>query len=774
MVSIFFIIASVLIFQSDNISTKPVGWEESFTVSTYGMTTKNIHVAGEGNFIAVVYEAVTGNKEGIYISISFNGGLDFIKPVRIAESDPKVENKPHVAVSGKSLITVAWQDFVEKYSANRIFLSTSQNLGASWSEVKNVTFGYEIEMLPMVHYDDKNRLHIFYHGFKDNLFNLYHAYDTGKEGFKTTGALITLKEQMKGAFFPAVYFKEKKIFVVWQGRGSDLTDQLYFISSGNYGSSWSNAEQITATKGSNIAPSIMMKDDTLYVAYQNNDEKTWGIKMLAGKNYGRNWEDNVIRVSDTNVNCYSPHIVGADKEIAVVWYDLREREPHVFLRRYSLIDGSLTETVKLSERKYSARNPNIVFSDNKIVVIWEEQGKVLAKYNDVVVRPPRVFSRTHPENIWTRRSRAVIEWETPKDESGIAGYLVAVNKLADFNPPDIVRTKATSTRKVLTEMEDGVTYFHIRTVDGAGNLSRTVHYKIQVSSNPPPMPLVISPTHKENVETDSNAPIFRWAVDDVDRLKGFYYSVKQGGIGDLNKFTPSFELRLKDLEMGGYFFSISSVDKTNQVGPPATYYFIVGKADKIDIDKIKNIAKGVSPAIKKLTAKRPGVSIILPFETKASYNGDDFTASIAVKNLEPQEIVGFSVYSGTKKLPVSKEVSTTSQSISISGLDSGPYYIGVRCQYYKIVKGKKQYYWTGPVYRSFNVELPYVFNPFEYYINMLVKKLTEKVLYVSAMVLLLLVLTGLIGFGNKLVFYLRLFQFKCVSMFRVILNREYI
>ena len=452
----------------------------------------------------------------------------------------------------------------------------------------------------------------------------------------------------------------------------------------------------------------------------------------------------------------------------MAWYDKREKNTNIYLRKYSLSDGSLSEEIRLSEHKRGSEDPSLAFSGGRVIAFWEEAGRVMAKYNDITVSAPEVFSRTHSEDAWSRRSTAVIEWKRPKDESGIAGYLVSVNDLPDFTPPDIVRIKPTTTKRVLPELSDGKTYFHIRAVDGAGNVSRTVHYKIKVSSNPPPMPLVVSPTHKEGAETESDSPVFRWAVDDPDRLKGFYYSVTKGGISDPEKFTSSFELKLKDLQQGGYFFTISSIDKTNQIGPPATYYFIVGRAEKIDVEKIKKIARGKPLRQRKKRLREPSVHIAFPFPAGKAFAEDAFIAAIKIKKTQREYVEGFSVYSGKTKMDIPQKVNTSSYTIPFRNLKDGSYYIGVRCRYSRIEGGRKAYYWTKPVYASFTIVLPPEVNPFEFYISDLLKKFTGRFVLTSVLIMLLLGMTVILGFGTRFVFYMRLFQFKCITVFRLI------
>ncbi len=767
----FFIVMAALFFRGGELETSPVGWEKTFLVSSYQITARNVNVTSKGNFILAVYEARRDNVSGLYTSMSFNGGDSFLPPVRVAATDYNIEKKPCAAVSGSGKIAVTWHDYVERDSANRIFLATSDDMGATWSRPVQVPFGQEMEILPMVYYDDRDRLHLFYHGLKEGNFNLYHSVAGNENVFKTSDSLINLKERMKGAFFPAICFSGSNIFIVWQVRGTDFRDDLYFIKSSNYGMTWGWADKIIKSPGSNIAPSIVLYKETLYVAYQNNDEKAWSIKLIAGKDFGKKWDDQKpLLISSTPANCYSPKIARSGNKLYIAWYDEREKLAQIYSRNLNLSDGALSAEVKLSQRDIPSINPLLVYSGKKIVALWEEKGRVMAKYSDEDVPSPVVYSRSNPENSWSRSSSAVIEWKQPQDESGIAGFVTVVNKLPEFNPPDIVNTKSNASRKVLANLEDGVNYFHIKTIDGAGNTSRTVHYKIQVSSTPPPMPLVFSPTHKEGVDTASASPVFRWAVDDTDRVKGFYYGVAKDGIATPDIYTSSFELKFDDMEEGGYFFSISSVDKTNQIGPPATYYFIVGHAEQIDIEKIKNIAKQSIIQQKRVIVAQPVVNIIFPFNTSDFFTASSFTARIKVANIPAEHIAGFAFVNGTTAQAIPERVGITEPLIHLANLADGEYYLGVKCRYFREVRGKLKYFWTKPVYRSFRIELPSERDPFEYIIADLLEKISRKSLLLSLMVLFATGITMVFGFGSRVVFYTRLMQFKFITIFRIMIG----
>jgi hypothetical protein len=764
-----FLLVAVLFFSSDRVATRTVGWEKTQLVSSYRINAMNVSVASRGNFIVAAYEASGEGGSGIYVSISFNGGSSFIPPALIARSVSTSEKKPSVAIAASGALAVAWHDYVSAETANRIFIAFSPDMGATWQTPSRLNLGMVMEIIPRVYYDDKDRLHLFYHGLSSGNFNLHHSMVASGGLAETTGSLVNLRDYMKGAFFPAINFSGSTIFVVLQARGREFKDDLFFIMSSNYGRSWSRMKKITSGVGGNVSPSLVRHRDNLYVAYQNNDERAWSIKLLTGKKLGSEWDERPLTVSDTPANCYNPRLVEMDNELYISWHDERERISQIYSRVFKPSDGPGPGSEAVRENN-PARYTSLLQSGGKVIAFWEESGRVLAKYTDEFVHPPVVYSATHPEDRWSRNSTAVIEWTPPEDESGIAGYVTVVNRLPDFNPPDIVNTKSNATRKVLTDLEDGVNYFHIRAIDGAGNVSRTVHYPLRVSSNPPPMPLVFSPTHKEGVDTQSSSPVFRWAVDDAERLKGFYYTVSRGGIAAPDQFTTAFEARFDDMEQGGYFFSVSSVDKTNQVSPMASYYFIVGRAEKIDIDKIKAIARQSTIPEKRIVLTEPRLEILFPFNAAEPYTAAAFSVRIRVSHIPMNQVEGFSVFRGDVKGPVPETVAFAGPEIPVADLADGSYYLGVRCRYFRMVDGRKKYFWSRPAYASFMVSLPGDADPFQHFITAFLRKVAGNAWQVSVMVLALSLITLVFGFGARVAFYARLVRFKFVTLFRVIVG----
>ncbi|HDP80719.1 MAG TPA: exo-alpha-sialidase, partial [Spirochaetes bacterium] len=634
---------------TSRVSTLTVGWEKDIAVSPAGVDAGHVHVASRGNLIAMTYEGDEQGQKKIYVSLSFNGGKSFLDPVIIAEVGRSIDHLPRVAVSANGHVAVVWQNLVKEESNSRVYYAVSTDMGATWTSPVRLFLNTTIEMLPQALYDDRNRLHLFFHGHREGAFNLFHCRSDDEKTFGKPYPLVNMGN-LRGAFFPAIYSSGSDMYLVWQGKGDlqgVLSDDLYAMVSGNYGKSWSNPRRITVSRANDAAPSIAIFRDTIYCVYQNNDDNSWSIKMLRGYNRGVRWDEVPTVVSDTNANCYAPSIVrGRDDELVVLWYDTRDVEPGIMARKYLAAEGRFSPVAKLSREKTPARSPVGVTAMGRVIALWQEGRRIIAKYSDIHVDPPVVYSRTHPEDRWSKLPDAQIEWRPPADESGVAGYAVFVNRDPEFIP-SVQNLDGNVRAYRVPSLEDGITYFHIRAVDGAGNYSRPLHYKLQVSRTPLPMPVVISPTHPEATAVNQRRSVVRWSIGQKERLKGFVYGIGRGTVVRPDNFTTGFETVFDNLEDGRYFISVAAIDRVNTPGRVATYEIIVNKAEPVDKSLYDRIAKGLflPPGKEAGTAlpAAPMVGVEFPFDPKKPYGQSAFTALLVPRNMNRNAIDGYSV-----------------------------------------------------------------------------------------------------------------------------------
>ena len=760
-VFIIFSIISTALMISEDVKTDPVGWEKKKYLSQRGITAKNIHVDRKGNLIGVVFEGVARENTGIYVSFSFDGGTSFINPVKIEEFKYVISNNPRIAISTKGQIYVSWHVLSEDESHSSIYYASSEDMGATWSDPKNISFGMQMEILPEPAFDNRDRLHLFFTSYSGGSFNLFHTMKREEKNFDEPEPVLNIKGNIRGAFFPAIKFVGNNVFVVCQGKEETYTDHLYFVRSDDYGRNWSRVDKITSGKYNNQAPAIEVYDDIIYLAFMNNSNRNWSINLMRGYNYGVRWDVTPLRISTTNANCFSPDITNApDGELLITWHDLREKKSRIFYRKFSIKNKELLPEEKLSTRDGTGRNPICINTARKLSVLWEESGRIVINHTDNYVLPPAVYSSTHPEDKWSRDNAALIRWKRPSDQSGIAGYAT----LTDKNPytnPSIQNQKSDTSSILITGLDDGVTYFHIRSIDGAGNMSRTVHYKLQVSSNPLAMPVVVSTTHPENETSTLSDAVFRWAVNDSRRLKGFLYSISKDTARKPAKFIQDFEIKFDDLESGVYFFNIAAVSKTNQVSRVATYSFIVGQG-KLDFEYLKDLAKedyGYREPKAKIIAL-PGLDITFPFGKAGKYNKGDFTVLLRPLHIAPEKVSGYSVVIGNAKTVPHDKINLKSGILNIAGLTDGGYTLGVKCRYFKTVNGRKKYYWTRPVYKSFTIAIDKGIFPFEKIYAMIMERFRSNPFTFMAVILLFSVTVVYRGFGRRIGFYLKMINYR--------------
>ncbi|MBN2401537.1 MAG: exo-alpha-sialidase [Spirochaetes bacterium] len=769
----------IMIFDNSRVSTLPVGWEKKYYITPYDLNVKNIKLDRRGSIIAVVYEGEKNKSSGIYISLSFDDGAKFLQPVKIAEISSKTDSYPDVSVSRNGHIAAVWQKLTEADPNSRIYYAVSADMGATWNEPARFNSPTEMELLPKAFYDERNRLHIFYTAYKESGFNLFHVVSEDEKSFSSPESLVEISADLRGAFFPAIRMDGNDIYIVWQGKeksGETISDNLYFIKSSNSGRSWTSKRLITKSVTKDSSPFISSYNNDIYLVYQNNEAKNWAIKLIRGTERGNNWSEPAI-VSTTNADCYSPLIVRSeDGNLFVIWYDLRNKMPGIFARKLPPQMQNPPAEVMLSRTGVSAKKPLAVSLGRKVMVLWEEAGRVTAKNTDVHVDPPVVYSPTHPENVWSKASRAIIKWTPPADESGISGYAVFFKRSEDYNLPDIdpaiANLEGNVTEYRTPEISDGISYFYIRAVDGAGNYSRTIRYKIQVSKNPPSMPIVKSITHPEGKAAESVNAAFNWSVADAAALKGFLYGISKNTIIAPDKFTTEREAKFNNLSEGRHFFSLRSVTKTNVLSPVAYYEIIVGRAEKLDPEQFRKIAQGIieekPQIIRPVKLKIPLIEIKFPFDITKDFDNTSFNAEITGINFDNKEIIGYSFYVGKEEKQPLDRINLKGNIINISGLQGGEYFLSVKCRYAQYKNRKKIYLWTEPVISQFKVAIPVQESPVIAFLKMIINRLAVSIPASAAMIVIILsVMT--IGFGAKVSFYSKLFRLKLSNVFRIFL-----
>jgi hypothetical protein len=761
----------------------PVGWERSFNLTPAGYDVRDFSLCTSGLFVGGVVEADSAEGRGIFSAVSVDGGVNFSPFTKVillpsSKTEVRAKSNPFASVSGDGVFSVVWQEYDEDASIYSISLCSSRDYGATWNPPVRLNFGTGMDFMPRIYYDDRRRLHLYYLAPDKTGFNLYHVMSEDAATFGSPQRVAKLASSMKGAFFPSIIYDGEDVYAAWQARGLEndkLTDDIYFSTSSNYGSSWSSPRRISTGTAFNAAPCLLKNKGRLVCVYENNERKNWEIRFLMSLDKGDTWDQSAMTVSMTNANCYAPSAVLTDSdEVAFFWYDNREGVNRVFTRRYGLNDNRFSKELALSEGAAGARFPVCYLSSRRIVALWDQGGRIRGKFSDSSAAAPKLYSSTHPEGVWTKNTEAIIEWQTPFDESGVAGYASILSKDPDTNPT-VQNLNANTRMERIRSIGDGVTWYHIRTIDGAGNYSRTLHYPLRVSRTPLFMPIVESSTHPEGKSVQSNAPVLSWQITDLDRVKGFYYSLTRDYPARPSVFTESLSASFQGLEEGRYFFRIQAVDMTNTPGRATDYEIIVGKAEAYDPSKKKindkdDILKGTEDKTEKRPAYvwQPPYCVIEYPAAKASFSQNSLVSLVKGK-------AGRNVHFDSFEYELSKDGAKISKGSSGSGrivlneLADGTYTLSVRGRYSLMVNGRLTKGSTRQESVAFTVSVPPVETPIAAFTRTLSDK-TQR--YIFPLSLLLFAGgTSLVFRGNiRLLYLLRATVYRLSTRLRLVLS----
>jgi hypothetical protein len=117
------------------------------------------------------------------------------------------------------------------------------------------------------------------------------------------------------------------------------------------------------------------------------------------------------------------------------------------------------------------------------------------------------------ESAWYAAASATFTWSAEGGGSGVAGYSWSLDHSGATVPDTTV--DGTSPAKSYGGLADGVWYFHVRAVDGAGLWSSASHRRIQIDSEAPAMTSLTSTSHPDETDWCRGSEVrLSWAGSD--------------------------------------------------------------------------------------------------------------------------------------------------------------------------------------------------------------------------------------------------------------------
>ncbi len=156
---------------------------------------------------------------------------------------------------------------------------------------------------------------------------------------------------------------------------------------------------------------------------------------------------------------------------------------------------------------------DITLADGGDLGLWNTP---ISQANDLidanVPTDPTPTSSSHAVSVWDDDNTIDIQISGASDSgSGVDGFEIEWDQSATWTPSETKEQEETWSGATFTATSDGDWYFHIATVDNAGNWTSTEHLgPFQIDTAPPSVPTGLSPASGST--TSDTSPILSWSA----------------------------------------------------------------------------------------------------------------------------------------------------------------------------------------------------------------------------------------------------------------------
>jgi hypothetical protein len=258
------------------------------------------------------------------------------------------------------------------------------------------------------------------------------------------------------------------------------------------------------------------------------------------------------------------------------------------------VDGDLSSSVQISGAVDTATvgvyalvysnsdNAQNSASTTRVVTVIDNATSSATTTSDTVppLGPTLITSSTHTEGATTTTKDVDLSWNSGSDETALLGYSYLFDHEATTTPDGISEGLANGTT---TTLAPGTWYFHIMSLDVAGNNSTPIHFgPIIIESDgsssgpdttaPTGLTLVTSPSHALSTTTSTSTVTMNWDTATDTSLVSYSYifdheaSTTPDVLPEVNDTTVT-----TSLTNGTWYFHVRATDSAGNGGDTVHY-----------------------------------------------------------------------------------------------------------------------------------------------------------------------------------------------------------
>jgi hypothetical protein len=222
---------------------------------------------------------------------------------------------------------------------------TSSNNGQNWTDYNQLTFSSGDDVSPAVMQAQNGTIWVVWEAYRLGNYDIYYKTYNGS-AWSQDRRLTTDPHQDK---VPAVtQAKDGKIWILWSSDRMGGNYQLYYKT--YLGNSWSAEVALTNDGNVNMDPMMFqMRNGTIWVVWSSNSgspSATDDIYYITSNNNGTTWTSPIQFTTDINEDSWPTAIQSTQREIWIVWTSDRSVESmswDIWYRKTIVLEGDVTE-----------------------------------------------------------------------------------------------------------------------------------------------------------------------------------------------------------------------------------------------------------------------------------------------------------------------------------------------------------------------------------------------------------------------------------------------
>lgn len=323
-------------------------------------------LAASGNYVYVAWIDYSVGSGQVFFSYSMNGGDTFSTAVNLSNDAGPVSNLRILA--SESYVYVSWYD--QSAGNNEVLFRSSADNGNTFgstivlanSAIYNNTLNYELSTSGNnVYFDtwDNSSSDSIYFAYSNNGGTSFSSYDI------TNYPGLTV---FQSSSFFYMYPYSNSVYLVSWSNASGYTNNIYFISSTNTGSSFGSWQEI-AGGGSDGFNDLSMQDDNgnLYLSFTYGTGSNYYVDFMNSSNGGNSWQDHFENIyygdpSDLEMASYADNVY-------LVWLDNTSGNDNPFVIE-STDDGNTFGNI-VSLNNVATPNGFVMSANGDLFLEWD-------------------------------------------------------------------------------------------------------------------------------------------------------------------------------------------------------------------------------------------------------------------------------------------------------------------------------------------------------------------------------------------------------------------